>query len=430
MPQVLAEVTTGKSLSSGPSINGIGYDSVTPPDVQIAAGPSNIMEMVNLEGETWTTGGTPQGEPFDLASFFGTGTDFISDPKVMYDTNSGRWIASITDASASSVVLAVSDSSDAAGSFCLYTVQGPSNTILDQPITGTSNDKIVVSANVFDSSTQQFLHAQYWVLNKSEMVNCEPVDFVTSSSASYFSIHPVQSLTSTTTQYMVSTSQTQAGSYINVFSIVGVPPGPVTSSATQLPVSSISTPPSALQEGSFWQIDTGDYRVQDAAWSNGTLWLAHNNSCTPAGDFIARSCLHLVELDTNSMSVKQDFDYGVAGKYLFYPALRELPDGNLVIVYGLSSLTDYPGIYVTGQAATDKPDSVEAPTVLQAGQGPVTLFFGCLSVTGCRYGDYFGASLDPAQNDKVWVAGEYGSGALSYSGLGQTWATKIGSVTG
>ncbi len=435
-PQVLARVNAGQNVETSTTIEGIGYDNVTPPDVQVAAGPLNIMEMVNLEGEAWAKDGTPQGPPFDLATFFGTGTDFISDPKVFYDSSGGRWVTSITDVTASTVKVGVSDTSDATGGFCVYTVRGPRYTILDQPIIGSSDDKIIVSANVFSSFTQQFLHTQYWVLNKSDMMACSPASFVSKTSTSFFSIHPVRSLTSTETGYMVSTANRVAGSIIAVFSVNGVPPNPVSVSITRLPVSSISDPPSATQPGTILALDTGDSRVQDAFWSNGTIWLAHNNACTPSGDSYTRSCLHLVKIGTGNnttpgqMTVMQDFDFGIAGKYLFYPAISQTANGDLVMVYGLSSSSDYPGIEVTTQASTDQAGSVETPTALQQGNGPVTLLLGCISTSGCRYGDYFGAGTDPSDPTKVWVAGEYGSGTLDYAALGKTWATKIGSVTG
>lgn len=434
-PQVLARVNPAQSAVTGTTIDGIGYDGVTPPDVQVAAGPLNVMEMVNLEGETWAKDGSPQGPPFDLASFFGTGSDFISDPKVFYDSSGQRWVTSITDVSASTIKVAVSDSNDATGGFCVYTVRGPRFTILDQPIIGSSDDKIIVSANIFSSFTQQFLHSQYWVMNKGEMMSCSPASFVSKTSTSFFSIHPVHSLTSTETEYMVSTAATATRSLIEVFSVNGVPPNPVSVKITRLPVSSISDPPSAAQPGTILPLDTGDSRVQDAFLSNGTIWLAHNNACTPSGDSTTRSCLHFVKISTGTnstsgqMSVMQDFDYGIVGKYLFYPAISETPNGNLVAVYGLSSSADYPGVEVTTQASTDQADSIDSPITLQPGNGSVTLLSGCLNTTGCRYGDYFGAGQDPSDPSKTWVAGEYGSGTLDYAALGKTWATKIGSIT-
>lgn len=421
---ILAAISTSKNEVMTRTISGLSYDGATPPDVQIAAGPNNIMEMVNLEGQVWMKNGIPQGPTFDLASFFGTGSDFISDPKVLYDTQSGRWFTSITDVSTSNVVVGVSVGNDPTGGFCIYNIPGPSFTILDQPIIGVSDDKFTISVNDFNSFTQQFTGAQFWTLNKSEMEGCSAVDYVTKTFNNYFSIHPVHSLTSTSTQYMVSTD-TQ-GSSVDLFAIQGVPPNPVGFSISRIAVSPISTPPSAVQARTSFKLDTGDYRVQDALWENNVLWMANNDKCIPTGDSSPRSCIHLIQLNTNSMNVMQDLEYGLAGKYVFYPAFAENPStGNLLMVYGFSSATDYPGIQVTEQAASDPRNSLETPVLLQAGKGPEDELIGCIGTTGCRYGDYFGAGLDPSTNS-IWVAGEYGSGQVDYSALGHTWATAIG----
>lgn len=419
-------VTTRNYINTG-IMEGLTYDNVTPPDVQIGAGPNNIIEMVNLQGQVWTKTGSPAGEPFDLSSFFGTGDDFISDPKIFYDNQSGRWFTSITDVATNTIKIAVSDTSNATdGVFCLYTLGTSHGVFPDQPILGVSNDKVVVAANDYD---WQFRYSQFWVLNKSDLMACAPLDYVTKTMTSQFSIHPVQSLTSTSTQYMASLSHTQAGSFVNVLAVNGVPPNPVSLSITPLKVSSIFDPPNALQGGSSHLLDTGDSRIQDATWAGGLLWLAHNNSCIPKGDNATRACLHFVEIDTNSMKVKQDFNYGTPGKYLFYPAFAEMPSTkNLLVVFGYSSATDSPGIEVTEQAAADPPNTLESPTIMKAGKAPVDLAYSC--VDACRYGDYFGAALDPSTPNKVWVAGEYGSGVQDSAGFGSGWGTAIGNFTG
>ena len=170
--EVMATIVPSQKAVNQLAINGLGYDNVTPPDVQIAAGTNNIMEMVNLEGQVWTKSGIPNGPTFDLSSFFGTGSDYISDPKVLYDSQSNRWFASITDISTSNVVVAVSSGSDPTGGFFIYNIPGPSFTILDQPIIGVSDDKFTVSVNDFNSFTSGFTGAQFWTLNKGEMESC------------------------------------------------------------------------------------------------------------------------------------------------------------------------------------------------------------------------------------------------------------------
>ena len=76
-----------------------------PPSTQIAAGPSLVMEMVNRSGSFWTKGGalvSMPGNPFDLQPFFdpspGPGACpssncLISEPRLLFDAPSGRWLA-------------------------------------------------------------------------------------------------------------------------------------------------------------------------------------------------------------------------------------------------------------------------------------------------------------------------------------------------
>ncbi len=414
----LAGISLSQSVAVKSTISGLGFDGVTPPDVQVAAGPVNILEEDNLLGGIWTKAGSLVTK-FSLSSFYGTGKDFISDPKVLFDASSGRWFTSLVDVTKSSILLAVSKTSDATGSFCIFAISSAPN-LPDQPILGISNDKVVVSAN--DFAGKAFVGAEFWVLNKSQMVSCSRPSFAAfGPNVKLFSVHPVQSLTSTTTQFMVMTKSARSGSFIEVFSVTGVPPGPVSVSTVKVSVSSIKIPPSAVQLGTSNKLDTRDFRVQDAIWSNNMLWLAHNNKCTPSGDTAARSCLHIVEISTSTNTVLQDFNLGASGKYYFYPALRLDSIGNLLVIFGFSSSGDFPGLDVTEQGSGGPPNTLQTPVLLKSGSGPVAVL---CSGGLCRYGDYFGAGVDPSTTTLVWVAGEFGSGTMNQ------WATEIGSITG
>src|SRR2546427_2646946 len=89
-------------------------DHATPPDVQIAAGPNYILEMVNIFYGVWTKQGALV-KVSGLASLWGSGSDYIGDPKVLYDSQSGRWFASLLDVSQGSVRVGASASDDLPG---------------------------------------------------------------------------------------------------------------------------------------------------------------------------------------------------------------------------------------------------------------------------------------------------------------------------
>jgi hypothetical protein len=129
----------------------------------------------------------------------------------------------------------------------------------------------------------------------------------------------------------------------------------------------------------------------------------------------------MIDTTTSPAAVKQDFDFGVNGQYLYYPALKMDGIGDLDLIYGYSSSTIFSSLAVTGQSATDPANSLTPPQTLKAGSA---------TDTSTRYGDYFGSGLDPSNRNIVWVAGEYHSDTTGACGsFGSCWSTFIGSIT-
>jgi len=417
-PDASVPVVSFEGLHFG--TNGPYTNRLTPPDVQVAVGPNHVFEMVNVLGRISTKQGVAV-RTFLLYTFFGVpSTDFISDPKVHFDAPSGRWFASITDVTTGSVLLEVSATGDPTGSWNAYSVSTTTG-CADQPLLGFSDLVVIVSANDFSSCTSGnplYLGGQYWVLNKTDLLSGAAARTMSfGPDPTLFSVHPVQSLRSTDTQFMVSTGSGPT-STLTLFSITGVPPGLVLVSQQDLGIRSIAVPPSAPQLGSKSTLDTADNRVQDAMWADNRLWLSFDDGCIPARDNPVRSCVRLIEVDTANATVAQDFDVGILGKYLFYPALRTDAAGNLVVVFGYSSATEYPEMRVATRSVHDPPNTIGAPQVIRAGEGPEAS--GCPNNSVCRYGDYFGASQDPSDPGIVWVAGEYGTA--------NGWATFIAAM--
>src|SRR5437867_3119870 len=395
--------------------NGPYTNRLTPPDVQVAAGQSHVIEMVNVLGRVSTKQGV-EVQTFPLSTFFGVpSTDFISDPKVHFDTASGRWFASIADVTTGSVLLEVSATDDPTGSWNSYRVSTITG-CADQPLLGFSDLVVIVSANDFSSCTSgnpSYLGVQYWVLNKTDLLSgavARTMSF--GPDPTLFSVHPVQSLLSTDTEFMVSTGSGPTSS-LTLFSVTGVPPGLVLVTPQNLGIRSTTVSPSAPQLGSRSTLDTADNRAQDAMWADERLWLSLADGCIPAGDNRVRSCVRLIEVDTANATIVQDFDVGISGKYLFYPALRTDAAGNLVVVFGYSSATEYPETRVATRSVHDPPNTIGAPQVIRAGEGPEAS--GCPNNSVCRYGDYFGASQDPTDPGIVGVAGKSESLTFHYS---------------
>jgi len=412
---------------------GLAENCCIPPDVQVAAGTKYIVEMVNLDGAIYTKNGTLV-KSFGLEFLFNPTVKGLqslhvsmSDPVLLFDSTSGRWFASISDITAHSIRVAVSITDDPTGTWRVYNFpfEPRPNNCSDQPFIGLSDDKFVVTVNdwsnscnwLSDNQPPEFRGVQFTVADKSDLVSgLQTVRSMQSEPDQiYFSLHPVITLSHTTSLLIAS-----AGDFnhtdVQVFHIDG-PLINLHISLVSYFIHSTHMPPDGVQymAQSIRQItreesriSTGDARLVSTAWYQGKLWLAFDDGCFIIGD----TCIRLVQIDTITNSVLQDFDVGARASSLYYPAISIDKAGNLGIVFGYSSYSVYPSILVSTQLSNDNLGSIEDPQYLKIGKS---------NELSNRYGDYFAASFDPSGTSVIWVAGEYHSGA--------TWSTYIGQLS-
>jgi hypothetical protein len=387
----------------------------------VAAGPGFVVEMVNLAGRIWrTSGAAPQQvSTFTLASFFNAGDDTLTDPRVIFDAASNRWFASLSDEDAQNVLLAVSSGPDPTAPWTVHTFSATG--CADQPRLGVADGVIVLGADVFRSCDDRapLLGSELWVINKQQLVSgaSTVADWTYGPRPDYSSFAPVQSLSPTATEYVVSVDEPRSA-VAHLLTVTGIPPAPVQITEVATPaIRPLAAPPDSpqpqLASGARARpIPTNDNRVLDSVWENGKLWFSANDRCQPSGDSTMRSCGRVVELSTATNGVDWDTDLSRKGGGVFFPAIRPDASGNLVVVYGESSSTLLPRV----AAVARMPDGTFT--------GPVTIAQSTGQHTGDRYGDYFGAGRDPANPGVIWVVGETGTAPHTNAG----WGTEIGSV--
>jgi hypothetical protein len=409
---------------SGPSqlLNGPGFQGVdnsqcgcTPPDVQDAAGPYDVVEMVNLYIEVWNHQGTAIGGE-SLGTFYGT-SGFLSDPRIIYDNLSGRYFASILTATASTgyVYFAVSDNSSASGNWTVYKILSAGAALPDQPIIGVNATLIGLGVNIFSSSFNGA--AEYWVVNKSEVLQGLSTTYVAfGPDASSFSVHPDRTIDPSAPLYFVESLPGSPGT-LEIFRVSGAPPGPTTVARTNLSVGNIDLPPPAPTPGGGY-VDSGSFRIADAIERSGRLYITFGDKCSAGG--ANRSCVRYDVVNTTpSLSVDQDFDVAHTAMYLYYPALSLDPAGNAVLVFGVASSTLYPSVAAATHRTTDPPTWISPFVWLHRG----TAGFAASCSPSCRFGDYFGSGADP-NGATVWVSGEY----LTNTTMWQSWLAPVQSV--
>ena len=334
-----------------------------------------------------------------LARFFGTGGNFISDPRVLYDNQSGRWFASLTVFYLNYTALAVSATSDPMGAWTVYQISTLNATLLaDQPYLGVSTWMVGVSSNAFTRSSLVFFGGLYEVVNKTNLL--------AGTSAAYYAFAPssalpsgrsVQSLTPTPVQRFA--QLTSGVALLTEIDVTNAPPAVPAMSTFSVAIAAVSGVSAAPQKGTTDLLDTGDGRLISAVWQGGLLTTAFTDGCAGV------TCMRLDQWWSSNATIRQDTEFSSPGNWILYPAASVDRAGNIGLVYGISSTSGFPSVLVGGQSWYH-PGILDYLFTAVSGTAPVTVACNGATPPVCRYGDYFGAAPDPLST-QLWLAGEY-----------------------
>jgi Invasin, domain 3 len=412
---------------------------VEPPDTQLAAGPTYLVEATNSSLSAWSKSGSLMTS-VDLNVFFAVPAPLrLSDPRILYDAESGRWFLSglAFDANNNSVIyIAASQTSDPTAIWEIYRLSSAVAILQDQPMIGVSTDKVVISWNDFTGSsnaTAVFSGEETWVLQKSDLVAAATLRFQSfPQDPTRFRVVPAQLLTPTATQWLTYNNadcQQQPGCSagsptVGVLAITGTPAGNnILRTESDLAIRATTAPPSPRQPSGTPVVSLIDDNFLSAVFQNGILWTAGNDSCVPGGDSAMRSCMKLVAISTAGASptVAQDFDGGANGTDLYYPAVTLDSSGNLFVAFTESSPSEFPTAATRAiRAAT--PGTFENAITIEPGLGS---YLFPTPQGGNRWGDYSAAATDPSNPAVVWVTAEYQASAT----VASNWGTATARVT-
>ena len=390
------------------AIHDFGSDQeITPPNEDVAAGPADIVEVVNSTIFIFSRTGAILGSA-DLNTFMDVADGYYSsDPRVIYDASGGRFWVTITEVpdeyqspsdcpESAPVLIAVSGSSNPLP-FSGWTVYGlpmetfggstgqPLTEFGDQPGLGISSNTVTVTFDDYTCNNE---------FNGSEIDVLQKTDFETDSGTNAldyfydgpFAPQPVQGLGSMSLTYIVSNQSDCSGNgCLNgngtipdalVQAYTGTPEG--AGGVTNGPYVFISMSPTAVddstgflppadQPGGGPQLQTNDDRFLNAVFKNGEIWTADGTSCEPSGDTMQRDCLDYVEIAASATSpsptptlTNQINNVGINQDDLFYPAVSLDSAGDLITVFDESSTSIYPSIEDASIASTGD-DSERVP---------------------------------------------------------------------
>jgi len=257
-------------LSNADNIPFNVYDH--PPDPNLGVGPGHVFQMVNHAGRiTYKDGSRVPSAPddFALSDFFWLEPEFFGvDPRIIYDAQSGRWFGTYLQFNAdpevrkSSIMLAVSTTSDPTDDFCLWQLGNPTyeDFIQDFPHIGVSSNKVAVSYNGV-GFTGNWEGAGVYVIDKAELtaLPCSPSasGWRYQPMREFVTLQPAQSLSGTNDIYMATWAGiSEEYSILEVVRLSGLPPDLIWAT-TFRDIRTLHAPPDAHQKDSDVLLDTG-----------------------------------------------------------------------------------------------------------------------------------------------------------------------------
>lgn len=424
-----------------------------PPDQGLCEGNGFVLEPVNSAYTIYRTNGRPIAGPFNVNNLFARGgLEFTSDPRCYYDGATNTWFAIIlfiaTDANGnflntSALDISVNTSGDPTTPWTTYHIDtsdagGPGcGCFGDQPRLGIDAFNLYVSTDEFGINTNAFNGAQLYAFSKRDLVRLKRNVHFAHFANPNFDGTPLLSISPAITN-----GPADAEYFLNGFDVLGsgntftqigvwamtnrdeVGRGEApTLSSVVIGSEGYAVPPNAIQKGSSSLLNTGDDRMQQTQFINGTIWGELDTALTIPGDPIQRTAAawfnvrpSLGDETLASATMTRQGYVALRGNFLLYPAVQADQAGNAAMVFTVSGEDRFPSAAFATMSSGQS--SFGHVTIAARGTGPYDPKAG-------RWGDYSWAQLDP-KSDTFWLATEYIPPVSSQTTTGRrNWGTEV-----
>ena len=406
------------ALADTPTLTfeGIEQTELSPPDPDFAAGPEDLIAVVNSRLARYSRTGT-QLQLTTLYAWFESliptvcpnvsRACTIFDPTVRYDSLHGRFLVSAMSEDPSTLktyyLLSVSNGATFTGGWKHWALEGSRNGTtqtfleIDFPQVGYDNVAVYLTADVFNVGVNTLLYSKIRILKKSELYNPATTtltfqdiwDLKNEDGSTALTLRPaiVRGATGVSTPGVLMNASMKANAdYLTLWRIQNPTGAAPTASRTTLKrVLNYDLPARFPHLGSPLLLDSGDTRILRLVQRNGILYTARPTGYATIPTTVTYD---RIALATNTVTLQQRLSNG----NFFYPAFdvpaSHSPEGGIPNKLIAGSSTDSRGALTY----------VGIPQV-KAGQAP-------FEYSTLRWGDYFGAAIDPIQGG-LWVYGEY-----------------------
>jgi hypothetical protein len=413
---------------SGLDFEGVSANGYAPPDTNGSAGLTQYFQITNVEFAIYdkTSGGILLGPALINSIWSGFGGDCDTggnggDPVVVFDKLAQRWVVSQLSGTYNSWCMAVSQTSDATGSYYRYAFSSGGH-VDDYPKVGVWPDAYYRATNTFDGG---FDGANACAFDRANMLSggaANEICFQESSAVASLLPSDLDGATpppSGSPNYYVELLSTTTLGIFQFHVDFAIPANSTFTGPTTITVASYGELGSVPQPpGDGTQLDSlGDRLMFRLAYRNfGTyeaLVVTHSVTAGSAGG--AR--WYEIHSPGSSPTVYQQGTFAPDSTYRWMGSIAMDKVGDIALGYSASSSSVHPAVRYTGRVPSDPLGQMESEASIFEGNGSQT---GGLS----RWGDYSAMSIDPVDDCTFWYTNEYIPSDGSFN-----WHTRIGSFS-
>ena len=433
---------------------GLSQLTVAPPDSTGAIGPNHYVEMVNQQIGVYDRSLTLLGSS-DLGAFMGAPAGLtVTDPQIQWDGAGGHWLyAALGIATGNNMLLfgwsKTADPSDIVNGWCLFgTPRG--QWLDDYPKLGHDDHYMSIGTNVYDDSggVYTFKTANIFAIRKPQTgdASCsvDTVIYVADAAnplhnadgSTAFTPVPANTADASPNGYIVAAHSPVDGSgpsapKIMVWHWAQVNGAPSLVSDGDVAVSAFGIPAPVPQSGTTDVLDTLDARLTQAVAVNDPgaggakgIWTQHTIA-GPGG----RSIVRWYEiLGGTPATLRQQGDVSSPTDFVWNGAISPSIGGDSAAVfYNRGGGSVLPVIAAQSRTAATPLNGMEPGELVIAQSSAMDLDFTCQyskPTDPCRWGDYAGASPDPAHPGVVWGSSQITGPCLIFCGFFAQWQTQ------
>ena len=419
------------------NFEGLGGNSVIPPDTDGDVGPNHYFQVVNCMYAIFNKSGAKVLGPYASSSVWAGMPNNVNsgDAVVVYDEMANRWFFSQFSLPTFPngpfyQMVAVSQTPDPTGSW--YRFQYKFDDMPDYPKFGVWPDGYYMSCNRFSSGSTGWMGTGAAAFDRTAMLSGDPNAQMVYFTTSYYN-EASSLLPSDCDGTFPPVGTPNYFTYINEgspqhlgileFSVNWVVPSLSTfGNLLSLPVSAFNPAYTGIpQLGTSETLSTlGDrlmFRQQFRKFSN--RWSMVLNHSVNATSNQAGVRWYELQKTTGAWSIFQQSTYAPAdGKSRWMGSIAMDTAGNIALGYSISGPTMYPSIRYTGRMHND---AINTMTINERG---IINGTGAQTSNTHRWGDYSSMRVDPQFPTTFWYTTEY----YSYTG-NSNWQTRIGSFT-